>query len=92
MGQLPIKILVNPAEETGSIWAREIIRAEAQKAAAALVFEWGRSGNKIITRRKGIVSYEILVTGREERTQETGTSWGLTPLMYWRKWWWRYGG
>ena len=65
LGQLPIKILVNPAEETGSEWAREIIRAEAQKAAAALVFEWGRQGNKIITRRKGIVSYEILVTGRE---------------------------
>jgi glutamate carboxypeptidase len=51
-------------EEIGSADSRPIIEALAKHASCALVFEAGRLGDEVITRRKGTGSLAIDVTGR----------------------------
>jgi len=62
--QIPIKILFNSDEETGSSDSQEIIESEFINAKAGFVFEPGRINGEIVTKRKGIASLDIEVLGK----------------------------
>lgn len=62
--QLPLRILFNADEETGSTGSRHIIAAELAEAKAGFVFEPGRSNNCIVTRRKGKFSLDVEIHGK----------------------------
>ncbi len=62
--KLPIKILFNSDEETGSSDSRELIESELINAKAGFVFEPGRINGEIVTKRKGIASLDIEVIGK----------------------------
>ena len=61
---LPIDLLIVPDEETGSISSRDMIEDYAERVAYALVVEPARDGGKIVTSRKGVGMYDIIVKGR----------------------------
>mgnify|MGYP001773794389 CR=1 FL=1 len=61
---LPIKILFNSDEETGSGDSREIIQSEFKNAKAGFIFEPGRIGGEIVVQRKGLASLDIEVIGK----------------------------
>lgn len=62
--QMPIALLCNSDEETGSRTSTKLIEEEAAKSFAALVFECGGLNGEIVTGRKGRVGYEIEVKGK----------------------------
>jgi glutamate carboxypeptidase len=51
-------------EEIGSPTSRALIEAEGHKAKYVLVTEPARDGGKVVTGRKGVARFEVLVTGR----------------------------
>jgi glutamate carboxypeptidase len=59
-----ITYICNPDEEIGSPWSRDLIRAEAADADAALVLEGARENGDIVSARKGVSDYLIEVLGR----------------------------
>ena len=61
---LPVTILVMADEEAGTPTGRDLIAAEAPRAAAALVVEPAREGGKIVTARKGAARYRLKATGK----------------------------
>jgi glutamate carboxypeptidase len=61
---LPITFLYVSDEETGSVTARTVIEAEAQRSRYALVLEAGRAGGRVVTSRKGVAMYTMEVQGR----------------------------
>lgn len=64
LDEMALSCVVVTEEEIGSPESAPHIRALAQGAAASLVFESGRKGDAIITRRKGTGSFTARVTGR----------------------------
>lgn len=58
-----LAILLNSDEEIGSPSSRDLIRATAEEAFAALVLEPSKSG-ALKTERKGVANYRVSVTGR----------------------------
>lgn len=58
-----IEILHNADEEVGSPESRDLIETRAARADAVLVLEAGRENGDIVSARKGIVEYELRVTG-----------------------------
>lgn len=74
MGQnLPIDLLIVPDEEVGSKSSRPLIEEFARNAAYALVVEPARDGGKIVTARKGVGMFDIVVRGRASHA-------GVRPL------------
>ena len=64
-GQLPaLRVVIVSDEEVGSPEGQEIIRASIAGARACLVFESGRQGDAIITRRKGTGLVRAIARGR----------------------------
>ncbi|MCX8279332.1 M20 family metallopeptidase [Phyllobacterium sp. 0TCS1.6C] len=61
---LPIELLVVPDEEVGSKSSRPVIEDFATNAAYALVVEPARDGGKIVTARKGVGMFDVVVRGR----------------------------
>jgi len=61
---LPIKILFNSDEETGSLDSKEIIKLEFINAKAGFVFEPGRIQGAIVTTRKGWITLDIEIIGK----------------------------
>ncbi|MCO4318974.1 M20 family metallopeptidase [Phyllobacterium sp. 21LDTY02-6] len=61
---LPIELLVVPDEEVGSKSSRPVIEDFATNAAYALVVEPARDGGKIVTARKGVGLFDVVVRGR----------------------------
>ena len=61
---LPIKILFNSDEETGSHDSEEIIRKEFVNADAAFIFEPGRPSGEIVVQRKGLAALDIEIIGK----------------------------
>ncbi len=61
---LPLTLLYVSDEETGSTTARAVIEAEARKNKYALVLEPGRGGGRVVTSRKGVAMYRLVVHGR----------------------------
>jgi glutamate carboxypeptidase len=59
-----ITYICNPDEEIGSPWSRDVIRAEAANADAALVLEGARENGDIVSARKGVSDYRIEIVGR----------------------------
>jgi glutamate carboxypeptidase len=61
---LPLTFVYVADEETGSVTARAVIEAEAQKNQYALVLEPGRGNGAVVTSRKGVAMYALTVHGR----------------------------
>ncbi len=61
---VPLRVVVVSDEEVGSVEGAGVIGAAVTGAAAALVFEAGRTGDAIITRRKGIAFVTVVVHGK----------------------------
>ncbi len=60
----PVRLAIVADEEVGSPEGQGIIREAIADAKGALVFEAGRKGDAIITRRKGTGSMNAVATGR----------------------------
>ena len=56
LARVPVAGLVVSDEEVGSPESQPLLRARARGAACALVFESGRPGDLVVTRRKGVSS------------------------------------
>lgn len=69
--RLPVKIVFNCDEETGSADSRPLIERVMNGAAAAFIFE-GRNStdNALVTSRKGIMMGRMTVTGKEAHAGE----------------------
>ncbi len=59
-----VTFVANPDEEIGSPFSTPFIRDLAADHDAALVMECARANGDIVSARKGIADYEILLTGR----------------------------
>jgi glutamate carboxypeptidase len=64
LAELPIALVSVADEETGSLDSRPFIEEVARGAAAALVFEAGRTTDQIVVARKGVGTVRTAVTGR----------------------------
>ena len=62
--QRPLVFIFTPDEEIGSPTTRALIEAEGRKAEAVLVTEPARDGGKIVTARKGVGRFDVVVEGR----------------------------
>ena len=60
----PVTLMMTCDEETGSVFSRSIIDAEARKANAALVLEPPIPGGTVKTARKGVGEFELIIHGR----------------------------
>jgi glutamate carboxypeptidase len=60
----PVKVVVVSDEEIGSPEGRKVIAKAIRGATGALVFEAGRKGDAIITRRKGTGAITLVATGK----------------------------
>jgi glutamate carboxypeptidase len=63
LASLPVAGLVVSDEEVGSPESQPLLAARARGAACALVFESGRTGDLVVTRRKGVASLRVLARG-----------------------------
>jgi glutamate carboxypeptidase len=61
---LPVTFLYIPEEEIGSPTSREIIEREAKNAKYVLVAEPARDGGKVVTARKGVARFDLVLKGR----------------------------
>jgi glutamate carboxypeptidase len=64
LARLPVQLVSISDEEVGSPDGKELVLAAAREAACALVFESGRTGDQIVTRRKGIGAITARAHGR----------------------------
>ena len=64
LAELPIAVISVGDEETGSPSSTPHLKALATGAACALVFEAGRAGDAIITRRKGVGAMTVVAHGK----------------------------
>ena len=64
LAQLPLALVCVSDEEVGSPSSKRHIEALARGAACALVFESGRAGDAIITRRKGVGGMTVVAHGK----------------------------
>lgn len=62
--RLPVRLVSISDEEIGSPEGRHLVLEEGAGAACALVFESGRAGDEIITRRKGLGAMTVKAEGR----------------------------
>lgn len=62
---LPIRFVINSAEELGAPDAWQFMRRCGERSRAVLVLEFGRKGDAIITERNGLASFEVVVQGKE---------------------------
>ncbi len=60
----PLVFLVTPDEEIGSPTTRALIEEEGRRAAFALVTEPARDGGKVVTARKGVGRFDVVIEGR----------------------------
>ena len=63
LDRVPLTVAIVSDEEVGSPESAPIVRAAATGARAALVFETGRAGDAIITRRKGTGGLNVVFSG-----------------------------
>jgi glutamate carboxypeptidase len=64
LAELPLALVSVGDEEIGSPHSRDLLEQVGRGARGALVFEAGRAGDAIITRRKGTGKLEVSVRGR----------------------------
>lgn len=70
--KLPITFICNSDEETGSLSSTELIRAEAMRSFAGLVFNSGGLNGGVVTGRKGRTGYAIKVNGKAGHAASAG--------------------
>lgn len=63
LDRVPLTVAIVSDEEIGSPESAPFVRAAATGARAALVFETGRAGDAIITRRKGTAALQVVFLG-----------------------------
>ena len=63
LARVPLAGMIVADEEVGSPESQPLLRARARGAACALVFESGRPGDTLVTRRKGVASLRAEATG-----------------------------
>ena len=86
LARLPVAALVVSDEEMGSPESQPLLRERARGAACALVFESGRPGDLVVTRRKGVASLRAEARGvaaHAGNEPERGRSaiWALARLV-----------
>ena len=59
-----ITVVMNGDEEIGSHTSEEIFVREGKKADAAFVMEPGRADGSVVSARKGVGGYEVIITGK----------------------------
>ncbi len=64
LSSIPLHVVIVADEEVGSPEGKEILRQRVPRARAALVFEAGRAGDAIITRRKGTGGLTVRAKGK----------------------------
>src|SRR5690606_28113622 len=64
LDRLPLTAVLNGDEEIASKYSHGFIEEEARKARLVLVFEAARAGHAIITRRKGVGTFRLVVSGK----------------------------
>jgi glutamate carboxypeptidase len=64
LARVPVRVLSVADEEIGSPEGRTLVLDAARGAACALVFESGRVGDQIVTRRKGIGGLTVVAHGK----------------------------
>ena len=62
--RVPVRVVSVADEEIGSPEGRTLVLEAARGASAALVFESGRVGDQIVTRRKGIGAMTVVAHGK----------------------------
>ena len=63
LADLPIKVIINSAEEDSTNDTQAALREHAQGARMALVFEFGRDGGGLVIERKGMAVCELAAIG-----------------------------
>lgn len=63
LSRIPVRGLLVSEEELGSPESQPILRQRVQGASVALGLESGRGGDRIVTRRKGIASLDVVARG-----------------------------
>jgi glutamate carboxypeptidase len=63
LARVPVAGMLVADEEAGSPESQPLLAARARGAEAALVFESGREGDRIVTRRKGVASLRVIAHG-----------------------------
>jgi glutamate carboxypeptidase len=86
LGRIPLTFAVVADEEVGSPDSAPALRARTQGAACALVFEAGRVGDAIITRRKGVGRMRATAAGRaahagNDHAAGANALWGLARFV-----------
>jgi glutamate carboxypeptidase len=61
---MPVTFMLVSEEEVGSPTSRALIEEEARKAKYVLVTEPARDGGKVVTARKGVARFDLVITGR----------------------------
>ncbi|WKZ56268.1 MAG: M20/M25/M40 family metallo-hydrolase [Bdellovibrionota bacterium] len=64
LDRLPLEIVFNSAEESSTQESRDLMRQVAAEARAALVFEFGRDNDALVTERSCLAEFILTVTGR----------------------------
>jgi len=63
LADIPVKVIFNSDEETGSLDSGRIFTGLGKSVSAALVYEGAGEGGTVVTRRVGITDYSLEVTG-----------------------------
>ncbi len=62
--KIPITFICNSDEEIGSPASRPLIKTESERSLLGLGFECGSLGGEVVTGRKGVARYLLVVKGR----------------------------
>ncbi len=81
LDQLPITLFVNACEEDGTDHAIEFVTELSKRASCALVFEFGRDEDRIVTQRKGLRCYRLVVTGQAAHSGLVNTTNAIEQLF-----------
>lgn len=64
LDHLPLEVVINSAEESSTQQSRTFMQNAAADARAALVFEFGRENDALVTSRSCLAEFELAVNGR----------------------------
>lgn len=81
LDKIPIVLLCNSDEETGSIHSTELIRNEARRSLCAFVFECGGLNGEVVTGRKGKTGYRLDVFGKAGHAAFTGRNGKASAIL-----------
>ncbi len=83
--KIPIVLICNSDEETGSRHSAELIRSYGRKGLCGLVFECGGTEGEVVTGRKGKSGYHLDIYGKSGHaafTQELGKTSAVLELAH----------